>query len=172
MQNIVLCGFMGSGKTVVGRELAKIMGCRFVDTDELIEQEQGVAIKAIFATRGEEYFRDLEHEMCKKVATMKNCVVSTGGGAMTYKRNVDAIKQGATVVFLDASFPVICDRIGNNSNRPLFQDRKKAKNCMTKERTNTPPQPIILLTEICPQERLRWKFRRFSNSNKSNNIKN
>ena len=46
---------------------------------------------------------------------------------MTYKRNVDAIKQGATVVFLDASFPVICDRIGNNSNRPLFQDRKKAK---------------------------------------------
>lgn len=75
MQNIVLCGFMGSGKTVVGRELAKIMGCRFVDTDELIEQEQGVAIKAIFATRGEEYFRDLEHEMCKKVATMKNCVV-------------------------------------------------------------------------------------------------
>ena len=54
MQNIVLCGFMGSGKTVVGRELAKIMGCRFVDTDDLIEQEQGVAIKAIFATRGEE----------------------------------------------------------------------------------------------------------------------
>lgn len=127
MNSIVLCGFMGSGKTVVGRELAKIMGCKFVDTDEMIEAEQGMAIKAIFATRGEEYFRDLEHEMCKKVADMKNCVVSTGGGAMTYRRNVEAIKQGSKVVFLDASFPVICQRIGDSTTRPLFQDKEKAK---------------------------------------------
>ncbi len=127
MNSIVLCGFMGSGKTVVGRELAKIMGCKFVDTDEMIEAEQGMAIKAIFATHGEEYFRDLEHEMCKKVAGMKNCVVSTGGGAMTYQRNVAAIKQGSKVVFLDASFPVICQRIGDSTTRPLFQDKEKAK---------------------------------------------
>lgn len=127
MTNIVLCGFMGSGKTVVGKELAKIMGCKFVDTDELIEEEQGVAIKAIFATHGEDYFRDLEHEMCKKVADMKGCVVSTGGGAMTFQRNVDAIKKGSKVVFLDASFDVICDRIGDNTNRPLFQDKEKAR---------------------------------------------
>ena len=58
--NIILCGFMGSGKTVVGTELAKITGRKFVDTDEMVEKKQGVAIKAIFATRGEEYFRDLE----------------------------------------------------------------------------------------------------------------
>ena len=64
MDNIVLCGFMGSGKTVVGKELAKILGVKFVDTDELIEKEQGVAIKAIFAIHGEDYFRDLEHEVC------------------------------------------------------------------------------------------------------------
>lgn len=127
MNNIVLCGFMGSGKTVVGRELAKIMGAKFVDTDELIEKEQGVAIKAIFAAHGEDYFRDLEYEMCKKVAQMKGAVVSTGGGAMTFVRNVEAIKQGSKVVFLDASFDVICDRIGNSTTRPLFQDREKAK---------------------------------------------
>lgn len=127
MNNIVLCGFMGSGKTVVGRELAKIMGAKFVDTDELIEKEQGVAIKAIFAAHGEDYFRDLEYEMCKKVAQMKGAVVSTGGGAMTFARNVEAIKQGSKVVFLDASFDVICDRIGNSTIRPLFQDREKAK---------------------------------------------
>ena len=127
MNNIVLCGFMGSGKTVVGRELAKIMGAKFVDTDELIEKEQGVAIKAIFAAHGEDYFRDLEYEMCKKVAQMKGAVVSTGGGAMTFDRNVEAIKQGSKVVFLDASFDVICDRIGNSTTRPLFQDREKAK---------------------------------------------
>lgn len=81
--NIVLCGFMGSGKTVVGNELSKIMGRKFVDTDELIEQEQGVAVKAIFAAHGEDYFRDLEFECCRKVSEMKNCVVSTGGGALT-----------------------------------------------------------------------------------------
>lgn len=127
MNSIVLCGFMGSGKTVVGRELAKVLGVKFVDTDEMIETEQGVAIKAIFATHGEDYFRDLEHEMCKKVAQMKNCVVSTGGGALTYRRNVDAIKQGSTVIFLDASFDVICKRIGDSKTRPLFQDKDKAK---------------------------------------------
>ena len=127
MNNIVLCGFMGSGKTVVGKELAKILGVKFVDTDELIEEEQGVPIKAIFATHGEDYFRDLEYEMCKKVAEMNGVVVSTGGGAMTFKRNVDAIKEGSKVVFLDASFDVICDRIGDSTTRPLFQDKEKAK---------------------------------------------
>lgn len=127
MNNIVLCGFMGSGKTVVGKELAKILGVKFVDTDELIEEKQGVAIKAIFATHGEDYFRDLEYEMCKKVAEMNGVVVSTGGGAMTFKRNVDAIKKGSKVVFLDASFDVICDRIGDSTTRPLFQDKEKAK---------------------------------------------
>ena len=127
MNNIVLCGFMGSGKTVVGKELAKILGMKFVDTDELIEKEQGVAIKAIFAAHGEDYFRDLEYEMCKKVAEMKNVVVSTGGGAMTFERNVEAIKNGSKVVFLDASFDVICERIGDSTSRPLFSDKQKAK---------------------------------------------
>lgn len=125
--NIVLCGFMGSGKTVVGKEVAKILGVKFVDTDELIEKEQGVAIKAIFAVHGEEYFRQLEHEACKEVAQMKGVVVSTGGGAMTYERNVQAVKKGAKVVFLDADFDVICERIGDSSTRPLFQNKEKAK---------------------------------------------
>ena len=125
--NIILCGFMGSGKTVVGSELAKIMGRRFVDTDELIEEEQGVAIKAIFAMYGEEHFRDLEYECCKNVSRLKNCVVSTGGGALTFERNVDALKENGKIVFLDADFDVICDRIGDNTNRPLFQDKEKAR---------------------------------------------
>ena len=113
--NIILCGFMGSGKTVVGTELAKITGRKFVDTDEMVEKKQGVAIKAIFATRGEEYFRDLEWEVCKEVAQMKDAVISTGGGAMTFQRNVDAVKNSGKIVFLDADFDVICKRIGNKS---------------------------------------------------------
>lgn len=118
---------MGSGKTTVGLKLAKVMGRKFVDTDDMIEAEQGVAIKAVFATHGEDYFRDLEFECCKKISDLKNCVVSTGGGALTFKRNVDALKSGGKIVFLDADFDVICDRIGNSKTRPLFQDRDKAK---------------------------------------------
>lgn len=125
--NIILCGFMGSGKTTVGMELAKIMGRKFVDTDDMIEKEQGIAIKAIFAVHGETYFRDLEWECCKKISDLKNCVVSTGGGTITFDRNVDALKNGGKVVFLDADFDVICQRIGNSKTRPLFQDKLKAK---------------------------------------------
>lgn len=125
--NIILCGFMGSGKTTVGMELAKIMGRKFIDTDEMIEREQGIAIKAIFTVHGEDYFRDLEFKCCKSISDMKNCVVSTGGGALTFQRNVDALKQNGRIVFLDADFDVICERIGNSKTRPLFQDREKAK---------------------------------------------
>jgi len=128
MNNIILCGFMGAGKSVVGRELAKIMGCRFVDTDELIEKEQGIAVKAIFAVRGEEYFRELEYELCKKLAATKNSVISTGGGTLTFQRNADELKKGrGKIVFLDASFEVICERIGDNSTRPLFKDLESAR---------------------------------------------
>ncbi len=118
---------MGSGKSTVGSELAKITGRRFIDTDAMIEREQGVAIKAIFATRGEDYFRELEFECCKKVSALKNCVISTGGGALTFERNVDALKSGGTIVFLDADFETICERIGNSKNRPLFNDTDKAR---------------------------------------------
>ena len=124
--NIILCGFMGCGKTTVGTELAKIMGRRFIDTDEMIERQQGIAIKAIFTVHGEDYFRDLEHQCCREISALKNCVVSTGGGALTFQRNVDVLKNGGKIVFLDTDFDVICDRIGNSNNRPLFQDREKA----------------------------------------------
>ena len=127
MNNIILCGFMGSGKTVVGKELAKIMGRKFIDTDELIEKEQGMAIKAIFTARGEEYFRELEYEACKKISDMKNCVISTGGGALTFERNVEVLKKGGKIVLLDASFDTICQRIGDSQSRPLFEDKEKAR---------------------------------------------
>ena len=127
MKNIILCGFMGSGKTVVGRELAKMMGCRFTDTDELIEREQGIAVKAIFAAYGEAHFRALERDVCARLGTTKNSVIATGGGTLTVPENATAIKKsGGKIVFLDASFATICERIGSNASRPLFQDREQA----------------------------------------------
>lgn len=125
--NIALCGFMGCGKTCIGKELAKATGKKLVDTDELIEKEQGITISQIFAENGENYFRDLEFEMCKKVAGMKNAVISTGGGAMTFQRNADAIKKGSVVVFIDTDFEIICKRVGDGATRPLFKNRENAK---------------------------------------------
>ena len=125
--NIVLCGFMGCGKTVIGRELAKIMGRRLIDTDEQIEREQGVSIKAIFATRGEEYFRELEHEICVRAAQVRNCIISTGGGALTFENNAEALKKTGRIVFLDTDFDTICERIGDSSSRPLFRDKESAR---------------------------------------------
>lgn len=118
---------MGAGKTVVGKELAKITGRKFVDTDELVEKKQGISIPAIFAAYGEDYFRELEHSVCRDIADMKNAVISTGGGALTFQRNVDAVKKNSVVVFLDASFDIICRRVGNAKTRPLFKDPENAK---------------------------------------------
>ena len=125
--NIVLCGFMGSGKTVVRKELAKIMGRRFVDTDQLVEARSGVSIPAIFQVHGEDYFRELERAACAEAAEIPNCVISTGGGALTFDENVRTLRTTGKIVLLDASFDVICQRVGNGANRPLFQDPVQAK---------------------------------------------
>jgi len=127
MNNIVLCGFMGAGKTCVGKEIANMIGYSFLDTDYLIEKENGIKISEIFEIYGEEYFRNLEHEICLKITNMKNCIISTGGGLMTFDRNVNVIRNGNKIFFLDASYPVICKRIGNTNTRPLFKDKEKAK---------------------------------------------
>ena len=133
--NIVLCGFMGAGKTSVGRQIAKITGRRFTDTDELVELKEGKKISQIFDEKGEDYFRELEHQICVEAAEMKNAVISTGGGAMTFQRNVDSLKEGGKIVFLDASFGVICDRIGNSKTRPLFQNIDEAKRLYDERRS-------------------------------------
>ena len=127
MRNVILCGFMGCGKTSVGKQLASILNCKFIDTDELIEKEHKKTIEEIFKDNGEDYFRDLEHEICKKISNIKESVISTGGGLMTYNRNVEEIKKENIVIFLDASFSVICKRIGESDTRPLFKDKEKTK---------------------------------------------
>lgn len=145
MNNIILCGFMGAGKTAVGKELAKTLNYNFIDTDELIEKEQKITIKEIFEKYGEQYFRDLEYEAFKKITDMENTVVSTGGGLITYQRNYDAIKKGDKVIFLDASFYVICQRIGEDTERPLFQNKDKAEKLYNerKEKYNAVADIII-----------------------------
>ena len=86
-ENIVLVGFMGSGKSTVGRLVAKRLRFRFLDTDQLIVNRAGMPITEIFAQRGEEHFRDLETAALESLENLRQCVISTGGGAVVKERN-------------------------------------------------------------------------------------
>ena len=122
--NIVLIGFMGSGKTTVGRELAKRLGMDFVDTDAYIEEAAGKSISDIFAEDGEEAFRRMETETLKHLRdTVSNTVFSTGGGMPLRKENAALLKEIGKVYYLTAANLVIYDRIKENTDRPLLQER-------------------------------------------------
>jgi len=126
MNNIVLCGFMGCGKSSVGQILAQITDRLFVDTDELIEKNENMTISQIFDKIGENGFRDAEHIACKAAANMRNAVISTGGGALTFERNVSVFNNDK-IIFLDVPFDEISRRISDDGARPLFKDKSKAK---------------------------------------------
>lgn len=120
--NIVLIGFMGSGKSTVGRQLAKRLDMEFVDTDDYIEDQTGRCISQIFAEDGEEAFRKLETEVLIKLRdTAGNTVLSTGGGMPLRVENARLLKEIGTVFYLTAANQVIFDRIKEDRNRPLLQ---------------------------------------------------
>jgi shikimate kinase len=121
--NIVLTGFMGSGKTSVGRELAGILEMGYEDCDVLIEKEAGMTINEIFATRGESHFRLLEKEMIKRLSQLSNTIVICGGGAVMNPENVKALKSNGILVFLKATPENIYDRIRNDTNRPVLNGK-------------------------------------------------
>lgn len=122
MHNIILCGFMGCGKTTVGHRLSRLLSIEYIDLDEQIEKDSGLQIPEIFAQFGEPHFRDLEHEAVQTIAKRISCVVATGGGAMTFTRNMEAIDSQDSVIFLDVPFDVCYDRI-KQTNRPIVQSK-------------------------------------------------
>lgn len=122
-ENIVLVGFMGSGKSSIGRQLAKRLGFQFLDTDQLIVQRTGKEISQIFAERGEPAFRDLETATLISVSHLSRCVVATGGGAVMRESNRAIMREIGFVIGLTASEDVIFDRVSRNNKRPLLQTR-------------------------------------------------
>ncbi len=118
---IVLCGFMGCGKTTVGKIIAKRTTLDFIDMDSYIEQKEGCTVKEIFDRHGESYFRDLEHLACIELAEKKNCVISSGGGSVIYERNVRALEKSAKIIFLSVPLEDIKYRLRNDTKRPLLQ---------------------------------------------------
>lgn len=121
MPNITLVGFMGTGKTTVGRILARRLGFTFVDCDDEIEREQGVSISHIFSELGEPHFRQLEHDMIIRLSRSDKLVISAGGGAVINPENVDNMKEGGPVVCLASSPEEILKRVGGSTHRPLLQ---------------------------------------------------
>lgn len=133
--NIILIGFMGCGKTSVGTKLAKVFDYEFLDTDAMIEEEQGITISEIFETKGEPAFRDMETEMIKKIAKRTSCVFSTGGGLPMRDENAELLKQAGLVIFLKTSVDTTLERLKGDTTRPLLQGdnvREKVEELMGK----------------------------------------
>ncbi|WP_085508851.1 shikimate kinase [Thalassobacillus devorans] len=132
MKTIYLIGFMGSGKTTVAEILCEKLDVPLIEMDSLIEKREGRAIKEIFAEKGEAYFRQLETSLLEEIP-LENMVVSTGGGAPINPINQKLMRRG-TVIFLDASFQVIQERLSQDENRPLWKGKEQEKERLLQER--------------------------------------
>lgn len=121
--NIVLIGFMGSGKTSTGQYLASVGGYTFVDTDQEIEKKAGLSVSEIFKRFGEAHFRKLEAEAVAAAAACTKSIISCGGGVVLDQANVLRLKQNGKLVWLDAPVEALYERIKSQGGRPLAADK-------------------------------------------------
>lgn len=125
MNNIILCGFMGCGKSTVGKIAARKTGKKFVDMDRYIEEKEQMTVAEIFAAYGEEGFREREHAACRELAAQSGLIIAAGGGALTFARNVEVFRGRDTVVLLDVPLETIRFRLRHDTRRPLLQRPNK-----------------------------------------------
>ena len=121
---VVLVGFMGAGKTTIGKRLARRLGYRFEDMDRRIEQREGRTVASLFAERGEAAFRELEREEARAVAALSEVVVATGGGAFAQEATRAVLQQGALTVWLQCSLESALHRVPRDGSRPLAGNRE------------------------------------------------
>lgn len=122
-RNVILIGYMGTGKTSIGKRVAQSLGFEFVDTDDLIVQSCSKAITQIFTDEGEDHFRDLESETLSVCAQSNHQMISTGGGIVLRKRNREVLQYAGYVIWLRASAESILDRVSKNHDRPLLHTK-------------------------------------------------
>lgn len=126
--NIVLTGFMASGKTEISKAIAEISQYKLIDTDEMIADQAGMSINEIFANYGEERFREIEHETIKKAAALDGYVIATGGGVPLNRNNIEVLRQNGVIVNLAPAFSVIQERLESaRATRPLLQNQSIAE---------------------------------------------
>ena len=119
-KNISLIGFMGSGKTTIGRILADRLNSLFIDLDRIIEMAEDKTVSEIFKSGGEKYFRYVESEVIKKIYINENCVFACGGGVVERGENMDSIKQNSLVIYLYISSQQAFERLKDAEDRPLL----------------------------------------------------
>lgn len=124
-KNIVLIGFMGTGKTVTGRVLAEKTGMELVDMDSIIEERAGKPISEIFAAEGEPAFRKMERALANELSQREGLIISTGGGVVLDPDNMADFNSSGLVVCLTASPEIIFQRLENDTTRPLLSGDKK-----------------------------------------------
>jgi len=120
--NLALIGFMGTGKTSVGRLVAELLDFEYLDTDEMIQAATGKTVTEIFKNDGEKNFRALEEKVVAELASRRKAVIATGGGLPTNPKNLASLKSCALIVCLWASPEKIWERVKNQSHRPLLHD--------------------------------------------------
>lgn len=120
-QNIVLVGFMGTGKSTVGLALEEALKWKLIDVDQAIVEREGMSIPDIFSTRGEAAFRAIESEVLEAIMARSEQIVATGGGAVLAERNRESMRRNGLVVALKASAETIVARVSGDTNRPLLQ---------------------------------------------------
>ncbi len=124
-KNICFIGLMGSGKTIIGKELSKILNIDFFDSDAEIEKNVGENINTIFKTKGEDYFRKKEEEICIDLLNLNNCVISLGGGSITNFNIRKLIKKNSYSVYLKVELKILLSRLHKSSRRPLLLNKDK-----------------------------------------------
>lgn len=122
---IVLIGFMGCGKSTIGRSIAKKLNYRFIDSDKAIEEEKGMSISEIFDTKGEEFFRAIEREYVEKLSSEEKIVLATGGGMPCYGDNGSILQRLGNVFYLKCSPQTIYERLKDDTTRPLLMCEDK-----------------------------------------------
>jgi len=118
--NIYLIGFMGAGKTTIGKFLSQKLNYNFVDLDLHIEKEQGISISEMFEKHGEKYFRDAETESLRKFSEKSNQIISTGGGIVIKDENWQIMRNRGVSVYLKSSIKTLFNRVKHKSTRPLL----------------------------------------------------
>jgi len=149
---VFLVGFMGSGKTTVGRALAAVMGWRFADLDQLIEAREGRSIREIFETRGEAEFRRIEHEAIAACREMSETVIALGGGAFIADANRALISALGMSVWLDCPLEICLDRLGNDPTRPLLRGKEEMRDLLSRRRSSYALADLIIQTANRPPE--------------------
>jgi shikimate kinase/3-dehydroquinate synthase len=123
VERVVLVGFMGCGKTTVGREVARLLEWDFEDMDHRLEQALGASIAEVFRTRGEAFFRAQEAALARELLGRRRLVVAAGGGAFTVPETREALRAGAVTVWLRCPLEVVLQRVPFDGSRPLARDR-------------------------------------------------